>query len=88
VILLFDNNLHREHRLRPGFYRAPECVKDYRIEAVVDGEYEIQWQTQGNYIRRNECVFPRVSTDTLRLVIEATNGDPSARIYEVKVYRQ
>ena len=86
VILLFDNNLHREHRLRPGFYRAPECVKDYRIEAAVGGSFAAVWESRGNFIRRNECVFPQVKTDKLRIVVEDTNGDRSARIYEVKIY--
>ena len=86
VILLFDNNLHKEHRLRPGLYRAPECARDYQIEASVQGSWRPVWETRENYVRRNECVFPPVETDRLRIVVERTNGDPSARIYEIKVY--
>ncbi|MBT3271693.1 MAG: hypothetical protein HN368_00955 [Spirochaetales bacterium] len=85
-ILLFDTNLHLEHRLRNGFYRSPECVKHYTIEAKVDGGWAEVSRTRGNYHRRNECSFAAVLTESLRVVIEASNGDPSARIYEIKVY--
>lgn len=88
VILFFDNNLHREHRLRPGFYRAPECAKDYRIEAELGGETKTLWEARDNFIRRNECTFAPVITSTLRVVVLSTNGDTSARIYEVKVYEE
>ena len=86
LILLFDINLHREHRLRGGFYRAPECAKDYRIEVAAGGAWKTVWEGRGNYIRRNECTFEAATTDKLRVVVESTNGDPSARIYEVKAY--
>jgi hypothetical protein len=54
------------------------------MEAWINGEWTQVVEVKGNYQRhmRHRLEVP-VSTDRLRVVIEATNGDPSAAIYEV-----
>jgi len=40
----------------------------------------------GNYQRRRVHEFAPVRTEAIRLVVRATNGDPSARVYEIRAY--
>lgn len=61
----------------PGLFRAPECVRDYTIEAFVAGDWRELLSVEGNYHRlREHRVEP----------ITATNGDPSARVYALRLY--
>jgi len=64
----------------------PETVRDYRIE-VRDGD---GWRTvekvTGNYQRHRVHRFDAVSTDAVRVAIDATNGGEQARVHEVRVY--
>jgi hypothetical protein len=50
------------------------------------------WRTiesvKDNYFRRREHTFEAVEADRLRLRVHATNGAPTARVYEVRVYEQ
>ncbi|MBC7288624.1 MAG: FAD-dependent oxidoreductase [Armatimonadetes bacterium] len=65
----------------------PETVKDARIEAWLDGGWRHVATIRGNYRRKVvlELLSP-VRTDRLRLIVEATNGEPQARVYEVRAY--
>jgi hypothetical protein len=84
VQITFDTNATRRATL--PLYRYPECVKDYRIEIGSAGSWRSVVDEQDNYARRRVHTFDRVSSDRLRLTILATNGSPSARVYEVRVY--
>jgi hypothetical protein len=66
--------------------RALYCVRDYQL-AVPEGDgWRVLVAESGNYHRRRVHRFEPVSTDRLRLTVLATNGDPSARVFEVRAY--
>lgn len=88
VYLTFDTFLHHDPPALPPLWKAPECVKDYRLEAKVRGRWKKLAQAEGNYQRRVVHRFPLVRTRQLRLTVLATNGDPSARVYEIRVYKE
>jgi hypothetical protein len=87
VELTFAGHLFKEYHAYPPLYRDPQCVRDYAIEAWVDGAWREVHRTQGNYqrLRKHALELP-VTTDKLRIVVHATNGDASAAIYEVRCY--
>jgi hypothetical protein len=65
----------------------PETVRDYVLEARLPGG---RWQelasVQGNFYRLRRHSFPPVETEAIRLRIKATNGDPLARVFEIRCY--
>ncbi len=80
VQITFDTDANRRSTL--PFFRYPECVRDYRIE--VDGKTVAA--IEGNYHRRRVHNFPEVRGSRLRIIVEATNGAPMARVFEVRAY--
>jgi hypothetical protein len=86
VVIAFDTDLDTSTDSRPGLHRAPEAVRDYRVDLRVDGEWVTAAGERGNYLRHRVLRFaPRTAT-ALRVTVLATNGDPSARIYEIRAY--
>ncbi|MBD1382037.1 FAD-dependent oxidoreductase [Bacillus sp. IB182487] len=87
VELTFPGNILREYHAYESFYRDPQCAKDYSISAWVNGEWKEILQVNDNYQRqRKHKLNSTVHTDRLRLTIHATNGDPSAAVYEIRCY--
>jgi hypothetical protein len=85
IQLVFPGHLIREYHAYAPFYRDPQCPRDYRIEAWSGSEWLLLHQESGNYQRlRTHTLASPVSTGKLRVTITATNGDPSAAIYEVR----
>lgn len=81
--LTFDTELnYRKHDIA----RVPQCVRDYEIIAHVDGRWRVVASEEDNFQRRRIHSFPPVTTKRLRVNVDATNGDPSARIYEIRAY--
>jgi hypothetical protein len=66
----------------------PETVRDYRLEAQdAGGAWRVIAAAEGNYQRKRIHRLPRpVETHALRLVALSTNGDPSARVFEIRCY--
>jgi len=87
VYLTFDNNLDRPLW---GYYGvAPELVKDYRLLVKKENrEWEEVTYVKNNYKRRRIHRFKRVRAEALRLEVLSTNGDRSARVYEIRVYNE
>lgn len=89
VQITFDSGFKRQLTLSAAdsqnvnLVRAPqpETVKDYRI---VCGSRTIA--VQGNFQRLNRHTFDPVETASVRLELEATNGDPLARVFEIRCY--
>lgn len=85
IYLTFDTDLNLRAHTEPAPAR---CVRDYKVE-IDQGE---GWQTvafvRGNYQRRRVHRFPTAKLSRLRLTILATNGDPSARVFEIRLYRE
>jgi len=86
--LLFDSNLNREYRYIEPQTAPPELVRDYAIQAWIDGAWHSLVQETGNRMRRRVHAFGGVAATRLRVVVQATNRDPSARICAVRVYAE
>ncbi len=94
VHLVFDTGLHRalmltlqdsiHNRMTRG--PQPETVRDYELR-VIDGHGEkVVADVTGNYQRKRIHRFDAGTIQGLRLVVKATNGDKSARLFEVRAY--
>jgi hypothetical protein len=87
VELTFPGHLLREYHRYEPFFRDPQTPRDFELQ-IPDGE---KWTTvhrvEGNYQRQIQLTLPQAMTsDRLRLLITATNGDPVAAVYEIRVY--
>ncbi len=86
VELSFDTNLTRTIQSAEGFFRAPECARDWRLLARVDGSWKTVHEERNNFQRKRVARFEPVEAGALRLEILATNGAPEARLYEMRAY--
>lgn len=83
VELTFAGHLLNEVHSEPPFFKDAQTVCDYAIE--LDG-CEVLCVT-GNHQRHRIHELPNGSRGScLRLVVLATNGDPSAAVYEIRCY--
>lgn len=86
VQVVFDTQLNRNNYVTPGLFRAPECVRDYRVELRVDGAWREAVREIGNYQRLREHGFETAEIEAVRLTVVATNGAPEARICAVRLF--
>lgn len=87
VHVTFPGHLLTEYHFYPPFYKDPQCAKEYSVQAWVEGSWQELVLVKDNYQRhRKHSLSEGVRTDKLRIVVIATNGDPSAAIYEVRCY--
>lgn len=87
VELTFPGHLLREYHAYPPFFRDPQTPRDYTIEAWINGVWIELHVEKDNYQRHRRHVLKApVTTTQLRVVIHSTNGDPSAALYEMRVY--
>jgi len=92
--LKFDTNYDRRMRLthKANSLAAqvngpqPETVKDYRIEAYIDGAWKQVKEVTGNFQRMNVHQFTGLRCDKIRVHVSATHGVTDARIFEVRCY--
>jgi hypothetical protein len=90
VQFTFDTGFQRELTLSSsdsamrGVIRGPqpETVRDYRVQA---GDRQIA-QVRGNVQRLCRHKFAPITTDRLRLQVDATNGSDLARVFEIRCY--
>lgn len=87
IHLSFAGNLLREYDQTPALWTDPQTVRDYYIRVKTDaGWREVTTQT-GNGLPRRVHELPRtVTTSSMQIVVQGTNGDPSATVYEVRCY--
>lgn len=64
----------------------PETVRDYQVQVLTGNAWKTVAEVTGNYQRHRIHRFPPVPVSKIKVVITATNGDPSARIYEIRAY--
>jgi len=65
----------------------PETVRDYVVEArLADGHWQELAAIHGNFYRLRRHSFPPVEAQAVRVRIKATNGDPLARVFEIRCY--
>ncbi len=89
VHLTFDTNLNLAHMSVPGLYRAPTCVKEYRVSCKrPDGSWETVVECKNNFQRKRIHTFTPLVADSVRLEVLATNGDRSARLFEMRIYHE
>lgn len=84
IHITFDTNL------TPTFesltHPVPECVKDYEVQYLNGEIWHELIQVRNNYQRKRIHIFSQISTSKLRLIVSATNGCKSARVYEIRAY--
>ncbi len=94
VHLTFDTGLSRALTLsaetnftkRMVIGPQPETVRDYELQFLCGDSAKTVVKVEGNYQRKRVHQFePQLATG-IRLVVHATNGDKSARVFEVRVY--
>ncbi|MDF2664056.1 MAG: pyridine nucleotide-disulfide oxidoreductase [Paenibacillus sp.] len=64
----------------------PELASEYRVEALVAGEWAVLHRESGNRKRKRVHVVTPVATNRLRIAIEKTNGCPRAELIDIRVY--
>ena len=94
IRVTFDPNLTKE--IMPSMTRnvrdrqvkgmPHELVKDYKVEALLNGEVVWSKDVAENYQRLNIHELDAVKCDTIRITALSTHGIDSARIYEVRAY--
>jgi hypothetical protein len=84
VQITFDTHCNR--RVRLPLFRYPECVKKYEVAIAAAEGWKTVARHDDNYARRRVHVFAPVRSDRLRITVLETNGNPAARIYEVRIY--
>lgn len=94
IRLTFDTDLDAPERFY-GWPReahrfsfpVPQCAKDYRLMGLQDGQWIELLSVTGNYDRhRVHRLENPARCEAIRIEVLATHGDPSARIFEVRVY--
>lgn len=82
-LTLTSSDGHNSHIIRAA---QPETVKDYAIEVQMNGDWHTVASAEGNHQRLCRHSFSPVKTTKMRLKIMATNGEPEARVYEIRCY--
>ena len=94
VLVSFDTGLDLTTADMGALWRAPECVRDWRLLAKVDDTWSVVFEENDNYQRRRTARFDPVTASALRLEVLSTNWsedceiDEAARIYEIRVYEE
>jgi hypothetical protein len=83
VCLTFDTDLNAPYH---DVALVPRCVRDYEVQVEVDGEWRSDVRVTGNYQRYRVHRLQGEPTRRLRVLVRATNGSPTARIYQIRAY--
>jgi hypothetical protein len=91
VEVIADDDVNEDlinlHHHRTPFEVLPTLLRDYRVEALAGGEWQLVALVTGNRRRRIVHELPHtVAADAVRVVVSATNGAPRAHIVAVRVY--
>lgn len=88
ITLTFPGHLLREYHAYGPFYVDLQTPRRYSIEVRAhDGRWHRVEEVTGNYQRHRTHRLDRTyTTDTLRVIVHETNGDPSAAVYEIRCY--
>ncbi|MGJ8641605.1 MAG: FAD-dependent oxidoreductase [Opitutaceae bacterium] len=92
VYLTFDTDLNDKKHVTWEFKTddrlPPQVVRDYKLQVLVGDDWKTVAEVENNYQRRQIHRFDAIKTAQVRVVVSATNGDPSARLYEVRAYKE
>lgn len=87
VHVTYAGHLLREYGHTPALWADPQTVRDYTIQSRTDeGWTDVVTVRDNGFPRRVHELPETVTTAALRLVVHATNGDPSAAVYEIRCY--
>src|SRR5690606_35652599 len=91
IHLIFNDDVNEDlinlHHHRTPFDIIPELVKNYTIEAYLDGGWTTLLRVTDNRQRKRVHLLEGgIDTSRLRVVIDETNGCPRAEIVEIRVY--
>lgn len=91
VHITFNDDVNEDlinlHHHRTPFDIIPELVKDYRVQAFVDGDWVTVVEEFSNHTRKRfHTLLQPISTERLRIVVTSTNGNPRAEIVEIRCY--
>ncbi|OAS21233.1 FAD-dependent oxidoreductase [Paenibacillus oryzisoli] len=87
VEVTFAGNLLRDYRFYAPLNQDPQCVKVYELQAWIANGWATLDRVDNNYNRKRiHRLAQAVHTTQIRILIHETNGDPSAAVYEVRVY--
>lgn len=92
IHLTFNDDVNEDlvnlHHHRTPFAIIPELVRNYRVEArSADGEWNVILRGIDNHKRKYVHKLPQpIHTDTLKIVIESTNGGRYAELMEIRAY--
>jgi hypothetical protein len=65
---------------------VPQTVRDYELSYHDGANWTVLATETNNFQRRRVHRFAPVAATKLRLTIQATNGHPSARVFEIRAY--
>ena len=92
VYLTFDTNLKTKRYISWEQTLAermpPECAKNYQVQVWDGTGWSSVATVENNYQRRRIHRFDSLKTSKIRILVTATNGDASARLYEVRAYNE
>lgn len=83
VRLAFDSDLTP---LRIKERMPPVLVKAYAVEGLADGRWIPLADERVNFLRHRVHRFPARVLTAIRVRVDATWGDRSARIFEIRAY--
>jgi FAD dependent oxidoreductase/Concanavalin A-like lectin/glucanases superfamily len=83
VYLTFDTDMNAPYHTVPI---VRQCVRDYELSFREGTEWKTLATVRNNFQRRRVHRFDPVSASALRLTVHATNGDRSARVFEIRAY--
>lgn len=91
IHLTFNDDVNEDlinlHHHRTPFEVIPELVKDYRIQIKKDDGWETITSVKNNRQRKRiHQLDEAVRGESIRIIIEATNGCPRAELIEIRVY--
>lgn len=70
----------------PDIRVIPDLVRDYRLDARIDGEWRDLVTITDNRMRHRAHSFAPVNAEGLRLVVSATNGSSRATVFALRAY--
>lgn len=91
LVIIFDDDVEEDlinlHHHRTPFDALPSVVRDYRVEASVDGTWRSVVSVTDNHLRHGRHRFAEpVRADRLRVVVTATNGADEAHVVAIRAY--
>ncbi|MGC4003388.1 MAG: hypothetical protein QM811_09740 [Pirellulales bacterium] len=84
LTLSSNDGMSKGHTYAP----QPELLKDFTILGKKSGgeNFEPLIEVKDNIQRLVRCDFASTKLDAIRILVQSTNGDKLARIYEVRAY--